>query len=370
MPTYRYEATDPLGKSLRGTIEAESLGAAIAAVEARGLALRSIGVDERAPAEGPLAGAVDRLLALRDRLVTPLRAYAEEAASGRRRRELLSAAKLLESGERERVVAAVAAEPTAWGPLLAAASGEGTSPFAVFVQRERPVATLRRRRRLAAIYPLVVGGLCLAIGWPIATVVLPEFEMIFNDFGLELPAATELVVSTGRFVRNGGLVILLVLATLAYLVWQLLRLSAPQLSATVSDWLRGAGQGRSLASARLAAHTANLAEARLPLPLAGHAAAQRIGGPVARRSEAAIEGRALSGPYRSLDYALGVPMPEPSRVRLLRTLAACHNDLAAPRTAWAAGVAGPVTILVMGALVGLVVVALYLPLVTPLEGLT
>jgi hypothetical protein len=119
----------------------------------------------------------------------------------------------------------------------------------------------------------------------------------------------------------------------------------------------------------LAAYTADLVESRLPVRLAGLAAAERVGGPVARRLEAVVERSVLSGSRRSLDYVVCDATPEASRLRLLRTLAQCHNDLAAPRTAWAAGVAGPVTILILGALVGLIAIALFLPLVKITTGL-
>jgi type II secretory pathway component PulF len=63
-------------------------------------------------------------------------------------------------------------------------------------------------------------------------------------------------------------------------------------------------------------------------------------------------------------------MSETSRIRLLREISACHADRARLRLSWSSGIIEPITICAVGIVVGLMVLALFLPLVKLIEGLT
>jgi type II secretory pathway component PulF len=63
-------------------------------------------------------------------------------------------------------------------------------------------------------------------------------------------------------------------------------------------------------------------------------------------------------------------MPTLSRVRLLREIGACHADRARNRLSWARGAFQPIAICIIGAAVGLVAVALFLPLVDLINNLS
>ncbi|TWT97987.1 Type II secretion system protein F [Botrimarina colliarenosi] len=383
MPRFDYQATNDAGAPQRGVIDAAGVAEAVTQLESRGLVVRSIAIaaDPLGEAEGPLTEAVKRLLASNDQLVEPLHAYLKESPPSKRRTELKRIAELIATGEEKPAVAAALAEPTAWGSLLASVSaepGDDESLFARFIEREQPSITLRRRRRLASLYPVAVAALCLAILWPLSLFVLPAFQEIFNDFGLDLPVVTELVLATGRFLTSGRAVTLLTWLTLVAYVGWVFRGSLSRWFSPVTDRIVCFWRGGALGAARLTAQMADLLEAGAPVADAVRIAGRHVyaadKNPGAKRAawlarEPSRQHLAVS-PTCSLDFAVAAEMNDTARVRLLRELSACHNERSAAASSWAEGVAGPVTIVVLGIIVGGVVLALFLPLVKLIEGLT
>lgn len=364
MPRYEYTAVNAEGVHVSDVIDAESVNDAVGRLDAEGLSLRSIALVEEAAPERPrtntpIADATQRVSALGDELLQPLRAYVSESPTGRRRRELQSIVDTLSSDDTNTAIDAAQADPVAWAPLLAAATADddpNASVFARFVDREQPLTVLRRRRGLALSYPLFIAILTLLIAWPVAVFILPAFRQLYRDFGLELPAATELVLAIGCFIAGGGAYLFLALAVLLVVALKTARYWAPP---WLTRWIQGfssLGQGAALLSARLSRHTADLAEAGLPMSESFHLAAQRV--------QPGHVGRAIN-------YAYSADASTASRVRLLRELSACYGDRAEARTSWAKGAAGPITVVFLGLLVGgFVIASLFLPLVRLIEGLT
>ena len=62
-------------------------------------------------------------------------------------------------------------------------------------------------------------------------------------------------------------------------------------------------------------------------------------------------------------------MPEPSRVRLLKEVSGCYADRTRNRLSWTQGVVEPIAILFVGFVVGVVVLALFLPLIDLINNL-
>jgi type IV pilus assembly protein PilC len=62
--------------------------------------------------------------------------------------------------------------------------------------------SLKRKVRGAMIYPIVVILVAIGILTFIMIKIVPTFEDMFNDFGLELPAATQLLMSISRGILN------------------------------------------------------------------------------------------------------------------------------------------------------------------------
>lgn len=98
---------------------------------------------------------------------------------------------------------------------------------------------LKRRIRLALAYPAVVLVVATGATAFLLTVIVPTFAEMFADFGAELPVPTRVIIAVSDAVRESGLLLLGVLAGLAWgvryalqtergrLVWDRLRMRAP-----------------------------------------------------------------------------------------------------------------------------------------------
>jgi type II secretory pathway component PulF len=69
-------------------------------------------------------------------------------------------------------------------------------------------------------------------------------------------------------------------------------------------------------------------------------------------------------------YALQAELPKNGRARLLAEISACHAQRVRHTYSWTRGIVEPAAIIVVGTLVGLTVVALFLPLFSLVQGLT
>jgi type II secretory pathway component PulF len=139
--------------------------------------------------------------------------------------------------------------------------------------------------------------------------------------------------------------------------------------------------GRATALARLSQFIADLLEAGLSVPdtlcVAGfltnrkrlREAAWRLADQLQLNVSAA---RHVNAPpaATTIFYALRSEMPTASRVRLLREISQAHADRARIRLSWTRGFIEPITILIVGFLVAGLVVALFLPLIKLVDGLS
>jgi type IV pilus assembly protein PilC len=76
--------------------------------------------------------------------------------------------------------------------------------LADYLERE---LELRQRLQSALTYPVIVLVLAAAVMVLLATTVLPRFERLFESFGSDLPLATRVLVGSAAFVRSWGLVL-------------------------------------------------------------------------------------------------------------------------------------------------------------------
>lgn len=187
---------------------------------------------------------------------------------------------------------------------------------------------------LAAVTTLALGLLVV-----LSLTVIPAFQEVISDFGVDPPIITEWVLR---------------LPTMLASVWQPLIAAAGVIA--LPWWLATRGAARSSAAATTFTRTlARLIAADVPavdaLTLASHAAGVRPVDPAA--------------PRRPLGYAAAAATEFAPRTAavLLDAIADCHDDQARGRLSLAQWLIGPVLIAVVGLIVGLVAIALFLPLV-------
>ncbi len=84
---------------------------------------------------------------------------------------------------------------------------------------EKEVA-LNAKLKSAMIYPLILITLTIALIIILSVVVIPQFEGVFNTFGAELPAITQMTVSVSDFLINYWYIVIAVAGIIA-ISWKL-----------------------------------------------------------------------------------------------------------------------------------------------------
>lgn len=401
MPRFYYQALTADEQTQAGQLQAASLAEAVAQLEAQGLIVQSIGSTRPAGTlggESPFARddvsrrVVERAVLeqhlqtvlQRGREVLPaLRAYAQELPAGRRRRQLDSVLQILERGDAADAAATLATLPGYWIPLLAAATA-ARDPGRIlreFVDESERALELQRQWWLALSYPALLGGLALAVLSALSLFVIPVFREIFGGFGLKLPEFTQLVLAIADWIASGR--ILLVLAALlaaAILIWQLSRLLPTRVRHWWSDHI-GMRWGRATSLARFSQFAADLLEADLETPQAVRLAGLATGNPPLRRAASRVAGDLEAGGdfmrpgnrhvlTATVLHALDGGVSATARIRLLREISACYAERARSRLSWTRGIVEPLAICAIGLVVGATVLALFLPLISLIHGLS
>lgn len=403
MPRFYYQARNVDEQLVDGETEADSVVAAIAQLEELGLTIEAIGfatpdtaarlANRKPPVasrpalsrmEAPIIEPDDDAILLerleqtlvRSRPLTPmLRAYAEELPSPQRRRKLNAICQIIERDDANAALTSLAEAPEFWIPLIGSAARpcELTDVIHNFINESNRADASRRRWWLLLAYPLFLFSFAFIVFLALAVLVVPTFRSIFFDFDLELPVLTIKLLDVSAWLTSlrGGLEIVGAIAVAAALLWVLRR--------RIAGWWT-LFFGRSSSISRFAGFTAELHRAGLALPdalrIAGRtshewlACASRT---LARRLDAnelndlqPLASRLTA----TMLFAATTPVPTPTRIRLLETIADCHGDRARSRVSWTQGLLGPVTIFVVGFVVAFTVLALFVPLVDLVNNLS
>lgn len=92
--------------------------------------------------------------------------------------------------------------------------------LAVFLEK---MESIKRRIKGAMIYPAVVITVAIIVISIIMIFVVPTFQNMFKDMGTDLPALTQMVLSVSRFMKNNIVYILSAFAVTAFLLFFLYR---------------------------------------------------------------------------------------------------------------------------------------------------
>jgi type IV pilus assembly protein PilC len=251
----------------------------------------------------------------------------------------------LASGDVARGTAAATASLACWIPLFASAENDPRLTVRLLQIAARPPAVTTHVWWLLA-YPLGVAIVALAVLALLTFLVLPEFESIFDGFGIQLPFVTRMALGLRPIFERGWPLIIITGAPVA-LAWAVaVRWSARSVAAIASFT-------RSLA--RLVAAEVPIDEA---LVLAGRAAG--------------ATGLDLASPRRPLTFAAAAALdyaPRSAAV-LLDAIADCHDDRGRGRLDAAAWFLGPVLIGAVGLIVGFLTLALFMPLIRLVQDLS
>lgn len=396
MPLFQYQAANAAGEIVRGTLDAESASQVVLQVEAQGLTIQSIGRVEAGPPSQSAAvdaetgeGASQELLRQhlavameRAGSVLPaLRAMVAELPRGARRRRLAAFVQILESKDTASAGESFPQLSDYWIPLLSSTTAEDAGQaLRKFVREWQHTERLNESSRLTFVYVWLVLMVTVVVMYLLSSLVIPTYRRVFLDFGLRLQPLTQGVLTLAEWIASGR--ILLVAggaAAVILLAYFLLR----GLPSGLRQWFGdrfGSLLSRSAALARFTRFTADLLDAELPagsaVRIAGAAARSQRLSRAATRLARALERGQQDLPTRcraipvTVVHAVTALGGTATGSRLLRELSQAYAERGLSRTSWSRGIVEPLAIVLVGLLVGGVVIALFMPLISLTQGLS
>lgn len=394
MPQFRYQALNAEQQPVSGEVTAETQLAALEQLAARGLTVQSLAdLTAGPPVETPALEVDDQawprqlaqLLERSRELLPPLQAFAAELPPGRQRRqlELLTSKLARETLAAPEAMQAFRTLPGYWLPLLSAATAS-RDPGRIlreFLRESQQAEELRRQWWRALIYPLLLLAIATAVLVGLSWLVIPIFKQVFQGFGIRMPVLTTVVLTAADWIVSGKALLVIVggLAS-AGILW----LARRWLSTAVRQWWQDClapRWGHSTAVARFTQFTADLLEAGVPLQhalgLAGLATGNGSIERAAQRVAASLAGATETWPdknrrllTRTVHFALVSTDASAHRVRLLREISLNHAERMRWRLSWTRGFIEPLAICLVGLIVGVVALALFLPMFHLVQGLS
>ncbi|WDQ18167.1 type II secretion system F family protein [Rhodopirellula sp. P2] len=241
----------------------------------------------------------------------------------------------------------------------------------------------RNRLWIILVYPLVLAFASIAILMVICVLLVPSFEEMMDEFGLSLPYSTQTVFAISHFARDYGLWLLAALVAIV-LVSQLVRYRAHRVGQD-PPWVR---LGRRLfMPARLvwaswAEHVAMMLDTGLTrreaYQIAGESSPSRwMSNLNARCVQSINEGRnPLAGPThihgKPCHLMIHAVQTEtiPQQADCMRDVAAIYRDRERHQRRDILTWVSPLIVCMLGMTIGWVMVALFMPLVQLISGLT
>lgn len=250
MPSFDYLALDTAGREKRGTIDGETLDAARERLDARRLYVVRIapgsgGTSTAANDTGPL---LSRSIELRKHLtakeltlftrqlstladVSPLeealRTIAMQAEKPRVRRVLDSVHTGVVEGQR--LAKAMEREqksfPLLYRAMIAAGEGSGALPtiLARLADLQERQAEVRGKVLTALTYPIMLTIVAIIVVFALMIFVVPQVVEQFDSVGQDLPLLTRIVIGLSNFLANWWGALLAVIALAGFGLWRALQ---------------------------------------------------------------------------------------------------------------------------------------------------
>jgi len=227
MPTYEFEAMDARGEEIRDVIDAPTEEEAQTTIRQMGYFVTRITLKKTkagATARGPkkrrgfaLGGGGSKVVTTFTRqlsilqdaglpIVRSLKILEGNAKPGKLKNALTDVVEEIESGST--LSEAMGKSPKMFNRLYVnmIKAGEAGGALEIILQRladfQERAEALRRKVKGAMIYPAVVITVAIGILTFIMLKIVPVFTKMFVEFGLTLPAATQLLIAVSEWVVN------------------------------------------------------------------------------------------------------------------------------------------------------------------------
>jgi type IV pilus assembly protein PilC len=418
MSVYTYEAMNSVGQSVKGEINAASSEEAITKVRAMGnfptkikektLKKAGAGKGRAAGAAAAPAGAKRRRVGkVSTKLVTQFTRQLSTLINAGL--PILRSLRILEQQQKPgmlRIAIRYVADDVEGGATLSEAMARHNKAFdrlytnmvragevggvldtilfrlADFMEKNQ---ALKSKVKGAMIYPVAVISFACAILGMMLTFVIPKFRDIFQGMGVKLPGITLFLLNTSAWVVSGGWAVLLGIPVVLVILLKLIRLSVG--GRYMLDLLKlrmpifGMIIGKS-SIARFSRTLGTLLAAGVPILEALTITAETAGNDVYARAlgkvrEAIREGESFATPLRVARIVdpmvvnmIDVGEETGELDKMLNKVADTYDEDVESLVGNLTHMLEPVIIIVLGLIIGTIVIALFMPLVSMIQGMS
>jgi type IV pilus assembly protein PilC len=396
MATYAFKALDLAGAPSKGEIEASDKQAVASQLRSRGLIV--VDIDEQTPASaGDLLARFkkvkpdDLVIATRQlstmvqsgmSLLRALYVIEEQTESEKLREIFIEVRKDVEAGVA--LSDALQRHPEVFNELYVAMVQAGETGgildrtlVRVAEQLEKDAA-LRRQIKAAMVYPSLIGGFAFVVLFALVTFLVPVFEKIFKDFGGELPTITKFTVWLSHMFTQRWYVMFAVAFGVVWLFkhwkrsergriqWDRLKLKAP---------MKIGGIVQKVALARFTRTFSGLIAAGVPMLEAIDITGKTSGNKVIEMAmedvrESVKRGGSLPQPMTKVPEAfpvmvtqmIGVGEETGALESMMSKVADFYEEQVEAAVKALTSILEPVMIVIVGAIVGFIVISMYLPM--------
>lgn len=399
MSTYVFRAIDLAGAKAKGEVEADSKQAVSDQLKSRGLIVLDI-ADKRGSKEielsflksvklPELAVFARQLATMINSGMSILRAlYVLEDQTNNKflKETIVQVRKDVEAGLS--LSDAMSRHPKVFNPLFVAMTRAGemggmleSSLIRVADQLEKD-ASLRRQIRSAMVYPALVISFAVVVLIALVAFVIPVFAGIFKSTNAELPMITQISVDASNFITSSWWAAAAIAAAIVISFrrwktsswgrpqWDRLRLRIPMKIGTIVQEVAIARWSRTLAS---------LTAAGVPLLQALEIVGKTAGNVTVEQAMEGViasvkRGGTLSAPLAKapifptmVTHMVGVGEETGAIDSMLEKIAEFYEDRVDANVKALTSILEPIMIIVIGAIVGFVVISMYMPLFTVYE---
>jgi type IV pilus assembly protein PilC len=239
-------------------------------------------------------------------------------------------------------------------------------------------AALKRQIKAAMMYPSMIGGFAFVVLFALVAFLVPVFEQIFKDFGGDLPAITKFTVMlshlfTDRFYVLFGIVFVTVFTFRKWknsergrMQWDRLKLKFPM---KIGDIVQ------KVALARFSRTFSGLIAAGVPMLEAIDITGRTSGNKVIEKAmnevrESVKKGGSLTAPMMEVPEAfpvmvtqmIGVGEETGALETMMTKIAEFYEEQVEAAVKALTSILEPIMIVFVGAIVGFIVIAMYLPM--------
>ena len=417
MPTYAFEAMNSSGQEVKDEVDAASSEEAIAKIRGKGYfptKVREKAAKKKVAKKGGQAEFIPKKKipfaiggVKRKHLVNFTRQLSTLQDAGL---PILRSLQILEEQQKQglmkAIVGGVAEEVEAGGSLSDAmakypkafdklyvnmiSAGEAGGVLDLILARladfMEKAAKLKKKVVGAMIYPAVVITIAVGVVTMIMIVVIPKFQGIFHDFHLKLPWPTQIMMDASDFMANRyGWAYLLFSPILAVILYRLVRLSDGGRYGTDVLKLKIPIIGLIISKTSVARFTRTLGtliSAGVPILDAINITKETSGNEVFARAltkvhDAIREGESMADPLRATKVcdAIVVNMIDVGEEtgdldKMLIKVADNYDADVDVLVSSLISVLEPVMVVVLGVIVGFIVVAMFMPMISLIEGMS